>query len=1439
MTIRQPTPDQRDRSRCAPGVMHGAGLRLIPAILILTAICGVDVRAQPLGESSASRSSRSATVTIHGSVVDPAGAPISRARVELQRPYSARDRAVLLDGGEPPRPVVSVRTDARGEFTLEAPDADFWRIAVTADGYAGGLWNPHRPVAEDMALIPFAMQPARAVEVHLVDGDGAPIQGTVVSLQGSNTPRPARPGEASMRLGGLESFVATDEQGRLRVQVPRDVSVRALSLPEGALPLLQQIQADENSATLVVQRARSQRIQVLRPDGAVLAGVVVFANRRLVGATDADGLLDLPIAPAGANQAPDPLQLILSGPDGRFHQRLSSTQLEVGADGVASVVLEPLPVLRGNVTDTSGRALPGAWVWTTAYEHTLTDGKGDFALSTEQEARPLIQAMARDHFRSNQRLLPGHFTIGRAPTLALDPAVHVEGRVASSEGVVPGASIRWTPKDLLSLQGRREDGMSSRARSRGDGRFRLGPLPPGVGFELVAEHPGFARATREVAAIAPGQSRRVDVEMTTGTLALGTVVDENDVPVAGAEVELSESASGSNDMMALIGRQMGLGAAPHLAVTDTDGTFRFMNLGAGVYDMAVRADGFAPAKIPAVEVPEMSASEPTDEGLPAAYEIGTIALAPGATLEGEIRAKGGRRLSEARVVVREAAGMGMMVAALTGDDPEPDAVSGIDGRFVVDSLSPDSTYRVDIEREGYQGITLAAVKAGGEPVEIELEPASTLRGTVRNELGEVLEGARVTVQQQLGSVQGGMMNFNPRRMVRRATTDEDGGFEIHGIGTGTWDLVAAEQGYIDLERKGLEVEGGQELDELDLRLLKGGTLQGQVVSSNGDPVVGATVERVVQQRSMIDISRANRRNTRSDGDGNFVLDGLPLGATSFSARHDQHQEKVLDLEVQSGDNRLDFVLERGLTISGRVLDPTGLPVGGASVSAASPGGGMMVMIGGAAPKSAVTNTDGEYRLEGFGAGSYEVTAKLDGFAPAKTEAPVQLDRSDAISVDLQLETGAAITGVVEGLSFDELSQVQIMAMQPGASAMPLMAQVDYEGSYLIDNVPAGDWMVMATVGQGGKNARETITIDPGTLEMVVDFSFGGGLTLSGRVERNGEPVSGTMVIASSTDGPGAGQTTTDPEGRFILEGLEAGRYQVIVTSLNRSSHQETIELVGDQELNITLQEATVRGRVVRADSGEGLEGADLTLNRTDDDSPLAGMAVFGMGGPRSGVGGGFVLDGVSAGAYRLTATLDGWGTASVDFVVEDQDIDGLELTMERAARLSVYVVRANGSLPTRVGVTVVDDRDQMLLQQTRTLAEEGRLDFHDLPDGTWTLLVAESGSPTARHPITVPGDPVTVVLPTGGGLRLYVPELEQSGAAARVQLRYPDGRPYRAAGLEGTFGRSFSVVIDGRSQVNAIPVGTWTVVVESMDGEWSKETTVRVVENQVIEYTVN
>ena len=117
--------------------------------------------------------------------------------------------------------------------------------------------------------------------------------------------------------------------------------------------------------------------------------------------------------------------------------------------------------------------------------------------------------------------------------------------------------------------------------------------------------------------------------------------------------------------------------------------------------------------------------------------------------------------------------------------------------------------------------------------------------------------------------------------------------------------------------------------------------------------------------------------------------GLPLGSSSVSVSHDQHQKLVKDVELRPGTNAYDFQLEAGREISGRVIDGTGLPVQGARVKAEAPrgGGGISITIGGGRRQrgASLSGQDGSFVLKGLADGNYVVKAEKTGFASAQSQ----------------------------------------------------------------------------------------------------------------------------------------------------------------------------------------------------------------------------------------------------------------------------------------------------------------------------------------------------------------------------------------------------------------------------------------------------------------------
>ncbi len=1424
------------------------------ACLLLAAVASSATQAQAQATSQKTVPKK---LHLGGSVVDPDGTPLSGVRVELFTPVSHWHGATASWNSQRLQPAHNTRTDATGAFAIKLPSAGFYSLEFHAKGFASARWTTTAPLLEDRDLLPIELGASRKLSLKVVDPSGTPITtARVVAYTHSSRLPSARRLTRERSMATVTHRAAVDESGERVFTIGAGAGGVRITAP-GFVPTAPTFDPDQGELQRTVELvpAEMATVHITNSDGTPASAAAILRGRTVVAITDADGTAEVVIG--SKSESSSSARYTVYGREPLSGVNFKAGDLSTSKPATFSLI-DPVTFPGRVFNKETNKPVADVWVWSISINATQSKPDGSYQLAGpafDPGGGPMrVETRALGYFDSNQPVTSDLIRTKASPTFALEPAASIVGIVVNASGSpIQGARVSTRLKDITAFMtagGRGTPNLS--VVSAADGSFALRPLMSATQFTVVAKHKNFADAEVSLNALTAGLPKRITVQMVSGARAFGQVVDEAGVPVPGATVELGETVK-TQDMTAMISRQFSGAADSRTAITDSNGDFRFDALGAGDYDVSISASGFAPAKIKEVGVPSAAellanANTAPDEGDPSPplappFEIGTITLSPGAVIEGVIRSATGRTLSGAEITISETGNTMVMVAGMIDGGNEPDLTSDEDGRFLFDSLAPNTPYKIDVELEGFAGKTLSNVKAPSEnTIEIKLDPASKFAGVVVNQLGEPLANARVTINQQMGSVAGGMMNFNPRRMVKNDQTDEDGRFEFEGLGAGKWDLVAAFKSYIDHEQKGIAIEAGVDPSEQRIVLQKGATLTGNVLGSDGEPLAGVNIERVIAQRNMFDISRANRRVARTDGDGNYTIEGLPVGKASFSAKHSTHQDAVRDANIQQGDNRLDFAMERGLTISGRVTDPTGLPVEGARVKAGQAGGGFAIVManGGGGPRPALTDADGNFTLDGLTNGTYTVSATMEGFAEGEARDAVRLEGNDEAGVLVQLSTGAAITGVVTGLSFDELSLVQIMVMQPGASTSPLMAQVNYEGEYRLDNVAAGDWMVMATVGQS-KNARETVTIEQGQQEMVVDFEFGGGLTLTGRVLRNGQPESGTMVIAAGTSSSGNGQATTNPEGEFSIEGLEPGGYRVMVTDMTSSPHQETIELVADYNLEIDIRDASVLGRIVDEGSGAPLGGVEVTLTRTDDaDGSLGAFSILGLGGaPRSDTAGNFVLKGVVAGSYRVAATKEGYGAGTVDIVVDGADVSGIEISMERAVALTVYVYSVGGNPARQVGFTVLDGGDQPVLSQTRSLAEGGRLDIEDLPDGTWQLLVAENGGgATARTTITVPGDPVQVRIPPSGGLRLLVPELATEQLTARVTLFDQEGRQYRAAGLQGMLAGVNGMVVDGRAMLNAIPVGVWRVVVQRTGGEQTWEVVARVVEGTMVEYLV-
>jgi protocatechuate 3,4-dioxygenase beta subunit len=526
---------------------------------------------------------------------------------------------------------------------------------------------------------------------------------------------------------------------------------------------------------------------------------------------------------------------------------------------------------------------------------TSTDDRGVYTVPSRAGGRAWVQVEARG-FRPRAVTLPPAGDPAPVPTLALEPAVTLAGRVVDAAGApLAGAVITVAPEGRELYEVFDLDRAAGRAASDGDGRFLLRGLGPAATYGLVASRPGY-RAARSTAA-ADGVIRLV---LERARSAHGVAVDSQERPLAGVEVTIRSAAAPGESVT---------------AVTDGLGRFEVPALPADRVDLEARRAGFAPMRVPGVAIVRGSGSA----------DLGVLVLAPGVRVEGRVADAAGRPLSEVEVWWAEADRPPSRTLAGTLRPRTPAAVSDEDGRFAIADLTAGRPVNVLLARPGYLPAWVAGVEApSAEPVRVVLERASGLHGRVEDEAGEPVPGARVRLRS--AGPPPGTVGVEPRRAENAADlrADRDGAFTFAEIAPGGVTLEAWAEGFLPLEPVELQVPPNEEVRDVRLILDRGASVSGWIATPGGEPVAGAGI-------------RIGSARSESDAEGRYQMSGVPLGLQALVLSHPAYLRKLQEVDVQAGVNRVDLVVEKGTTVSGRVIDEAGSPKLGVTVTLSNRG----------------------------------------------------------------------------------------------------------------------------------------------------------------------------------------------------------------------------------------------------------------------------------------------------------------------------------------------------------------------------------------------------------------------------------------------------------------------------------------------------------------------
>ncbi|WP_036218360.1 beta-sandwich domain-containing protein, partial [Calidithermus chliarophilus] len=340
-------------------------------------------------------------------------------------------------------------------------------------------------------------------------------------------------------------------------------------------------------------------------------------------------------------------------------------------------------------------------------------------------------------------------------------------------------------------------------------------------------------------------------------------------------------------------------------------------------------------------------------------------------------------------------------------------------------MKPGS-YHLLVQKGEVSAQASASVQAGKETV---LEPlALQLPGSVQGTA--TLVGA---------TDHSGIQVYIPGS-EKSAYTDAKGNFTLSGVPAGEYTVVAERAGYARASGA-VQVRSGKAAS-LELSLA-----QPQTVGR----VTGKATLQGASDHSGVQLFLAGTSYAAFTGpDGSYALEGVAPGTYQLTAQYAGYASASTTVTVTVGQTATaaDLSLAKPQTV--------GSVSGKATRQGASDHTGVQVFVAGTG-FSALTDRDGNYRLDGLAPGDYQLTAQYPGYAAATTAVSVtagQTANAPVLSL-AKPETVGKITGKVTSSA---APLPGVIVYLPGTQYAAISAD---DGSYVLEGVPPGNYTLKA------------------------------------------------------------------------------------------------------------------------------------------------------------------------------------------------------------------------------------------------------------------------------------------------------------------------------------------------------------------------------------------
>ena len=453
-----------------------------------------------------------------------------------------------------------------------------------------------------------------------------------------------------------------------------------------------------------------------------------------------------------------------------------------------------------------------------------------------------------------------------------------------------------------------------------------------------------------------------------------------------------------------------------------------------------------------------------------------------------------------------------------------------------------------------------------------------------------------------------------RAPVAQSISDAEGRYRLTSLGAGQYQIAtmapnlpskeSAEPNFSFLfgPSKSIVLAAGEQVDDVDLRLSRGGVITGRITDADNKPVVDERVTLQILNENgrppvRIPYFTYMAQMTLTDDRGIYRIYGLPFGRyklsiglspgdssagsirgyfqrTYYPGTTDAGRAEIIDLSEGGEAANIDIRVGRRedtFKVTGRVIDESGGLVNNARISImAAPEGRERygpIMTG-------QPTADGEFRVEGVAPGRYAAYVSSEFFASDFYSDPVAFEviDKDVSGIEIRATRGVTVSGAIAA---DNMELRQLLTQVPN-----LRVSVNVQASNNDPSQRSGGTAAVMRDGsfqvsglRGGRATLNVYTTEGLNRPAIVSIEHAGVGISQGFEIKEGQPISDIRVLVAYGNGVirgtvrfdggtrpdnlrmyinctregsrlSAGAAQLDARGRFILRSLAPGRYEV-------------------------------------------------------------------------------------------------------------------------------------------------------------------------------------------------------------------------------------------------------------------------------------------------------